>query len=59
MQIEHQKITENVFLQMTVFKDDIYNGFKLIEWVQNAVQGLLPLKELFSKTKEAEEMVPN
>jgi hypothetical protein len=47
MQIEHQKITENVHLLLGVYKDDIVNGFKAKEYVLTVANNFPPLKELF------------
>lgn len=47
MQIEHTKITENVFLQLGVYKDDIVNGFKGKDYVMKVATAFTPLKDLF------------
>lgn len=56
MQIEHQKITDNVHLQLGVYKDDIVNGFKLKDYVLKVALAFPILKELFQGTQDAIDM---
>ena len=47
MQVERSKITDNVHLQLGVYKDDIANGFKDKDYVHMVAAGFAPLRELF------------
>jgi ribosomal protein S25 len=47
MTIEHSKITENVFLQLSLYKDDMVNGFKEKDFAMECAKSSVYLQGLF------------
>lgn len=60
MQIEHNKISDNVHLQLNVYKDDIVNGFShddaSVKDMKIIMEASIPIKELFKETIDAKNM---
>jgi len=60
MQIEHNKISDNVHLQLSVYKDDIVNGFSSdnasCKDIEKIMEASVPIKELFKETIDAKNM---
>ena len=55
LQIEHSKITDNVFLQLHIFNDEFvtaFKGAKGYEYVQEMAETYAPLKELFESRRD-------
>ena len=55
LQIEHQKLTDNVHLQLLIFNDELATAYKEIksyDYVQTLAESYGPLKELFEQRRE-------
>jgi len=46
--IENNKITDNVHLQLLVFRDELVNAFRQKEFVHKVASVFQPLNELFN-----------
>ena len=53
MQVERTKITDNVHLQLGIYKDDIANGFKDKDYVHKVAASFQLLGDLFQGTEDA------
>ena len=61
MTIEHSKISDNVNLQLAVYKDDIVNGFtqgdkESLKDLEKIMSVSNPVQELFKETIDAKNM---